>query len=68
MKDRYCNMCNKPLLINNKIVAKNKEFLNVKICDVEYNWCNDDCYEEWYKKEIDDKVTYVSNADKYFND
>lgn len=68
MKDRYCGMCNKPLLIGNKIVTKNEEFLSIKIFGIEFNWCNDGCYEKWYEEEIDNKLTYVNNPDIYFNE
>lgn len=67
MKNRYCNMCNKPLLIDNKIVTRDKELLTVKIYGIEHNWCNDDCYEKWYEREIDDHVTYVTEP-SYFKD
>lgn len=68
MKNRSCDYCDALLLANDKIITKNNEFLSVEILGKEHNWCNDNCYEKWFIKEVYDNITHVDKPELYFKD
>lgn len=68
MKNRYCSRCNKILLHSNKIVTPSNEFLSLTLHGIEYNWCNDYCYERWRDDNLDSNVVYVDRPEIYFKE